>query len=401
MNKTVTNIFNEVSERLDIDLYKIVQEKISKGENAKLFLTESLIKNTIERFNEKVSDNEKFTEAEIKMYMEKPQKGPWPPWLLSYDSYLNAKSKSGKELVEYVEYLARLTDQVSKAENETYMAIEMTEYGFYGFGFENGIETMNFLKEETDESFFLKGELSEINKHFQGSGKSKLCKAILKSIKKTGKKNIYITVTIILSTILFWFFASNTKQVLGLFFNLTSDDLYNRNWKGEDNKISDVYMNTGKMESFMSYESLDGKKKCSLPGIEEWQIEICEVTGEPAPVWGGGFFMEKKFGLYGTEGIFLLHNSSKEICFSLMAACPYTHNNRTWITGAEFKEKENKKYLEKLFDEMYKKDKLEHEEEYKNNILFTKVGSKSSGSDEKGGETAIIASIEAKGLYNS
>lgn len=400
MNGSVTQILNEASKRLGIDLYKEVKQKIQDGnDDARLFLAKSLVENTIKRFNEKASDLEKFTDTEIQMYMTKPDSGPWPPWLLSYDDYLNAKSKNGKDLVEYIEYLARLTDQISKAENETYMAIEMTEYGFYGFGFENGEETMKSLREQNQQSTLLKAELNEIDKRFGRSGKSKLCKSILRSIRKTGKKNIYVTITIILASFIFWLLGSNTKQILGLVFNLTSDDLYNRNWDGESGDISDVYMNTGSMKSFMYYESLDGKKKCALPGVEDWQIEICKEEGVPEPVWGGGFFMEKKFGFYGAEGVFLLHNNSKDLCVAIMGACPYSKNNRTWIKSAEYKEEKNKEYLEEQFAQMYKKDKLEHQEEDGDYELFTKLGSKSSRSDEHGGETAILASIQKQGLY--
>ncbi|MCG7588362.1 hypothetical protein [Photobacterium sp. OFAV2-7] len=392
-NETAIKIIDELGNRLGNNLLNELEEYLDddkKHYHAKSLLTKSLIIDSIIRYNQSTNGDITYDSAHkeyINNYSDVAD-GPWPPWAVLWDVYEKFKTVKGKELVDFVEYQTRTIDQISKADDDTIMAVEMEKSHILGFGMDDGKVAFN-------EYISLLQNQKNINSSIlttssNGKPNKLLLKAIKKGIKITGRKNIYITIALILASLLLWLAMGNKKQVLGMVANATEDDLYTRNWEGEDGGISDVYMNTGKMKSYMSgYYPPEWDKNLAIPYS---YIDDDEI--EKSIIWCGGFFMEKKFGFYGTEGIFLLHNEDKSLVVATLGACPYSHDNRTWIQGVDDIDKlDSSESKETLLLEMYEHNKIERSIKYKGYTLYTQLGSKSTKS-ESGGETAMCVYIE-------
>lgn len=390
-NKTVVEILSELGQRLGFDLLSELESQLNKKKcNPLKLLTESLVIDSIIRHDKSCGIITSYNTAqkEFTNQFSKVESGGWPPFAVLWDVYEKLKTVKGNELVEFVEYTTRTMDQISKADSDTTMAVEMEKNHYLGFGIEDGKaalnEYINLININSNKN--IEKESSES----QGAPNKLLLKAIKKGIITAGRKNVYVAIALILASLLLWLAMGNTKQVLGIVCNATEEDLYTRNWEDiPERGISDVFMNTGKMTSYMSgYFPPEYDRNLAIPYsyIDE------EKIGDSI-IWCGGFFMEKKFGFYGTEGLFLLENKAKSLIVAALGACPYSQNNRTWIKGVDkLSDLDTDKAKKDLLQKMYDEDKISQTTVFKNHTLYTQLGSKKKD-DKDGGETAIIVSI--------
>ncbi len=386
-NKTAIALLNEIGQRLGTNLLSGLENQLDKDEHqAKKWLANALVADAIMRYDNSVGATTTVENArkEASLKYADVAEGPWPPWAVLWDVYAQMKKVSGKELVEFVEIQTRTMDQISKADDDTIMAVEMEKNHILGIGMLDG-------KAASEEYVILMEEAQKSGKLSGKKPNKLLLKAIKKGIKKAGRKNIYIMIALILASFILWLAMGNTKQVLGMVANATEEDLYTRNWEGNSaDGVSDVWMNCGKMTSYMTgYYPPDYDKNLAIPYSYIFEDEL-----EDSIIWCGGFFMEKKFGFYGAEGIFLLHTEDQSLTVATIGACPYSNNNRTWIQGVDqLSSLDSKDAKKELFREMYNHNAIHHTTNFKGYELYSRLGSKGDNA-QKNGHTAMCVTIQ-------
>lgn len=205
--------------------------------------------------------------------------------------------------------------------------------------------------------------------------KQALKAAMLAGVKGIGMKTIIGAVVVVLASLLLYLLLENPKKVLGMVINNTDNNLVVKNYRKDD---GDLYIRHGEMVDFME----DNEDGLQSPKIQIKQRLNFGEGNEDNVVFAGIYFADKKFGLYGAEGLMVFTSTTTSLQFAHMYAVPYTNNNRT---GMKFLNASPDK--KSLFEELYKQDNLRVDFE-SNGYRFT-----STMNDKKGGVVGCIAYI--------
>ncbi|HEY6916449.1 MAG TPA: hypothetical protein VI381_02295 [Allosphingosinicella sp.] len=210
--------------------------------------------------------------------------------------------------------------------------------------------------------------------------------AVTMGVRAMGGVTVVVSVVaLIITELLIYLLVNNQKVFLGMVFNDTDLNLQVVNWRngtgGDDS--GDLYMNTGKMTSFMEThenENLDS------PFVQMPARSFIAPNDPDNLVMGGIFAAEKNFGFYGTEGVMAFSDLNQATPrYFLLFACPYTMDNgvNVLIDGGDPRSPKS------VFDNLYDGRGLDTSSTLGSYTFTARCNSKS------GGEAAGIAVLQA------
>jgi hypothetical protein len=204
--------------------------------------------------------------------------------------------------------------------------------------------------------------------------------AITAGIKGIGLSAAIGLVLLAFSALLMWLFVDNPKKLLGMVVNLTNKDLIVRDFRKSD---GDLYVNAGEIQNFME-DNVDG---LDSPKIQLKKMLSAKPDDKDHVVLTGIYFVDKKFGAFGAEGLALFSSRDSKLRFAHLFASPYTRDNGTnmaFVPGTD------KVDLKKLFDELYGSRGVQVTVKNEDYELVSTVNA------PRGGVVGCIASVTAK-----
>ncbi|WP_417815161.1 hypothetical protein [Thalassospira alkalitolerans] len=281
-------------------------------------------------------------------------------WFMTEDNALDYADLEGDEIIKQMQYIS---SNMSKM-------LESKDYGLASFYmFASG-----FLATTTG------GAIAFIGSVLAGMTEAEAIAAGLSTLKGGAIGTIVI---LVISMIIFFVFLRPAKA-LGFVVNNTDKNLIVDDFKSSS---GDLFMNTGKMESFMQDKEDPSRVKSpwiQIHGKMPWLIDGKLRTG----VFAGFYFAEKRdWALYGTDGAMIFSSTDGNLKFAHEFAVPYSASNGTNIKLLENDYSGNAK---KVFSDLRQNQK-------KRVVVSTDdYELTSSINDTSGQECGIIATIHQK-----
>jgi hypothetical protein len=267
------------------------------------------------------------------------------------------KSYQGEDLKTYLFTLTKRFENMVIAKTPAQLAASLLQAGVLGIGTPFAFATGRAL---------LSG--------------ATLAAAIRSGIQRIGFGTVISVVVVVLALLLLFFLFENPKKVLGMVINQTAEDFVVHDFRKPH---GDLYVNAGEIKNFME-DNADGlgSAKVQLKGT----LSFGEGDDDNI-VFAGIYFIDKKFGVFGAEGLALFSSTTSDLRFAHLFASPYTRDNGTNMAFLPGKSQVD---LKNLFKFLYDSRRVRVITE---NDRFKLV---STVNDPRGGVVGCIASITAK-----
>lgn len=238
-------------------------------------------------FSETSADDRGAQEDSFLLAIQGDGRALVPNWTVNSETFLAMRGMQGEDVKKYVQVTENRLKLMSQAGDPEALALQMLAGGILSI-------TVPMVV----------GVAKEV---IAGTA---LRAAVVAGIKSIGFKTAIGAVVIAAFTLLSWLVTSNPKEIMGLVANNTSMDL---------TIGGDTYMNCGEMTSMMDNfpdpVQLTKRLSVSSEGTVTTFVSV------------GVYSAQKKFGLFGAEGIMRFTDPTSGFAFDQMFAVPYSKDN--------------------------------------------------------------------------
>ena len=204
-----------------------------------------------------------------------------------------------------------------------------------------------------------------------------LASAIRAGIQGIGIRLAFTLVAVVFAVLVLYLFLNNPKKVLGLVINQTAEDFVVRDFQKAGGRS---------LRECRRGAQLHGGQR-GWPGLSKVQLKRRRNFGpgnKDNAVFAGIYFIDKKVGIFGAEGMALFSSTSSDLRFAHLFGSPYNRDNGTNMAFVPGMDKVD---LKKLFDDLYGSRKVR--------VVVEKDGYELAAAvnDARGGVVGCIASI--------